>query len=51
VFVSSAYGGRSALVKRSTPERLAERLMKEIVAEWRARGRGEAGTGSDRPPA
>lgn len=35
VFVYSAYGSRAAPVKRSTPERVAERLLKELVREWR----------------
>jgi hypothetical protein len=37
VFVTSAYGGKSAPVKRSAPERVADRLLKEVVAEWRTR--------------
>jgi hypothetical protein len=36
VVVSSAYGGRSAPPKRAAPERVAARLMKEIVTAWRA---------------
>lgn len=34
VFLSSAYGERSAPMKRSTPEHVAERLLKELVASW-----------------
>lgn len=34
VCVSSAYGERTAAVKRSAPERVAERLLREIVGEW-----------------
>lgn len=52
VCVSSAYGDRAAPVKRSTPERVAERLLKEMVAEWmKTRSSKATPTPSSRPSA